>query len=192
MKALFFDLDGPLDSQLIDPSSIDNVGDGIVAIKKKLFKPKREFGLKSWDTLLKDQMEIIRNAVHSYRITAVFYFDGDFYGEITEPIYIADGNNSQLEFPMPFDNVFASSWIIYVNGTIVTNWTMMEEEGVLVFDSAPTGRITGKGKRKFRVIFKPDQTTLLNESQIYRNTSGDAVYSAQPIVLTEVGAVNIS
>lgn len=190
MRTLYLDIERPMDTRLLDPSNSEKVGGPVLTINTSFTKPMREFTIRSWNTLLKDQMEIIRNEVHAGRISGVFWFDGEAYGDITEPIYIGDGNNSQTEFPMPFDNVFAPSWEIKVNNVLNTGWTMYEQSGVLVFTSAPTGRITGTGKRKFRVVMTPNSDSLLGESQLY-SRSDDGVYTMQPITLTEVQAVNI-
>jgi len=191
MRTLFLDVKRPVESRLLDPSTAEDLGGAAKSINKKLYKPVREFSLEPWDQLLRTQMEIIRNEIHAGRITGVFWLDGDQYGDITEPIFIAEGNGVQTEFPLPFDNVFAPSWVIYVNGVVYTNWTMQEESGVLVCGTAPTGRITGKGKRKFRVIMQNSSESILSESQLYSNDP-DGVYALQnPLVFLEVEATNI-
>jgi hypothetical protein len=191
MRTLFLDIKHPIESRLLDPSTSDDLGGAAKTIHKKLQKPIREFSLEPWDQLLRDQMEVIRNEVHAGRITGVFWLDGDQYGDITEPIFIADGNGVQTEFPMPFDNIFAPSWIIYEDGVAITNWTMKEESGILVCGTAPSGRLTGIGKRKFRVIFRDSSESILSETQLYSSDT-DGVYALQnPITLLEVEATNI-
>ena len=194
MRGLFIDIDysaGGLESRLLDPATRSELGGGAFAINKRLFKPVREFSLKSWDKLFRDQMENIRNEIHSGRITGVFWLDGGQYGEIKEPIFIGEADGQRTEFPMPVDNCFAPSWKIYINGVLNTSWTMAEESGVLIFSTAPTGRVTGTGKRKFRVIIIDDSDSILAENQVYTNKTGDGVYSQTAIKLLEVEAVNV-
>lgn len=192
MKAVFIDVQRPIESKLIDPnSSSQNVGDSAISRLALLTKPRREFTFKSWDTLMGPQAEIIRNWIHMARITGVFALDGDHYGIIEEPIFIAEGNGVQKEYPLPFDNVYPSSWKIWVGTTLNTGWTMKPNSGILVFSSAPTGRITGIGKRWFRVAFDDQEASLLNESQVYSSPE-DQVYSLQPITLIEVEGVDVS
>ena len=191
MRTLWLDCQRPIDSKLLDPSSSDRIGGAALSINKRFAKPMREFSLKSWDTLLADQMEIIRNEVHAGRISGVFWLDGDAWGNITEPVYINDADGVQLQYPMPYDNVFAPSWKIYINGILNTGWTMHEQTGVLVFTTAPTGRITGTGKRKFRVVINENSEAILSESQIYSSRT-DGVYSMNALVLMEVEGVNVA
>lgn len=192
MRALFLDVNRPLESKLLDPGGNEDLGSGgAVSLSRKLDRPIREFTIKSWDVLLKTQIEIIRNEIHAGRITGVFWTDGDQYGEITEPIYIADGNGNQTQFTMPFANVFAPSWKIWVGQVLTTAWTMDEEPGVITFTSAPTGRITGIGKRKFKVIMVDNSDSILTESQLV-TTATDGGYSMEPITLREANSVNLA
>ena len=193
IRALFLDPVRPINSKLLDPSqSADLGGGGAVSISKKLDRPIREFSIKSWDTLLRTQMELIRNEIQAGRISGVFWFDADQYGETTEPIFIGEGNSSQLQFVMPYPNVFAPSWKIWDGSTLVTDWTMDDEPGVITFTSAPSGRITGMGKRKYRVIMIDSSGSILSETQLYsRSSDGAGVYSMEPIVLREANGVNI-
>ena len=190
MRCLFLDIQRPAASKLTDPSNAQDLGSGNVSISRRFEKPMREFSLKSWERLFRDQMEIIRNEIHAGRITAIANFDGDQWGNITEPIFIAEGNGSQLEFPMPFDNCFPSSWKIWVGQTLNTAWTMPGD--VLTFSSAPTGRITGIGKRWFRVRMVDNSDSVLGESQVYTNTDGDGVYEMEDITLREVQGTSIA
>jgi hypothetical protein len=192
LRCLFLEVNRPLDSKLLDPVGNEDLGSGgAVSLSKKLDRPIREFTVKSWDQLLRSQIEMIRNEIHAGRITGVFWTDGDQYGDITEPIFIADGNGSQTQFVMPFANVFAPSWKIWVGQALTTTWTMDEEPGVITFTSAPTGRITGLGKRKFRVVMVDNSGSILSESQLV-TTSTDGAYSMEPIVLREANAVNVA
>lgn len=193
MRTLFLDVIRPIDSKLLDPSQSDDLGSGgAISRSPKYDRPIREFSLKSWDTILRDQMEIIRNEIQAGRITGIFWLDGDQYGEITEPIFIGEGNSSQTQFVMPFPNVFAPSWKIWDGRTLKTDWTMDEEPGVITFTSAPIGRLTGIGKRKFRVVIVDSSDSILSESQLYTNTDGEGVYSMQPIIFREANGVNIA
>jgi hypothetical protein len=191
MKALFIDVQRPIESRLLDPATTEAVGDAVITRSARLPKPRREFTLKSWDTLLATQAELIRNGIHASRITSVFWFDGDKYAEIEERIFIGEGNGSQLEFPLPYNNVFPSSWKIYVNETLNTGWTMRKDSGVIVFSSAPSGRISGLGKHKFRVVMVDESDSILSESQIYSSDQGQ-VYELAPITLLEVEGVNVA
>jgi len=192
MRALFLDPIRPIGSKLLDPSqSSDLGGSGALSISKKLDRPIREFNIKSWDTLLKTQMEQIRNEIHAGRISGVFWLDGDQYGETEEPIFIAEGNSAQLQFVMPYPNLFAPSWKIWDGTTLVTTWTIDEEPGVITFQSAPTGRITGIGKRKFRVVMVDSSGSILSETQLYSHLE-DGVYSMEPITLREANGVAIA
>ncbi len=191
MKAIFLDIERPMQSRLVDPAISKDLGGGAVSINRRLFKPVREFELKPWEQLLRDQTEILRHIVHESRVTGIFWLDGDQYADIHEPIFIGHGNGVSKEYPMPFNNVFAPSWVIYVNRVPRTDWTMKEEAGILVFSgTAPVGRITGVGKRKFRVIFKPGEDNLLSETQVHTTQKGEGVYSIEPIRLIEVEGVN--
>jgi hypothetical protein len=186
MRTLFLDVNYPIQSKLFDPPTRADVGESAVATSAKLDKPRRQFTLQTWDQLLRDQVENIRNEIHSGRITGVFWFDGGPWGDVTENIFIGEGNSFQKEFPMPFDNVFAPSWLIYVNGVLNTNWTMKEQAGILVFTSAPTGRITGNGKRKFRVVLEDQSESILDETQHHQS-----VFGIGSIILREVQATSV-
>lgn len=194
MRALFLDPIRPITSKLLDPSqSSDLGGGGAVSISKKLDRPIREFSVASWDTLLKTQMELIRNEIQAGRISGVFWLDGDQYGETTEPIFIAEGNGSQKQFVMPYPNVFAPSWKIWDGIDLITDWTMDEEPGVLVCTTAPSGRITGIGKRKYRVIMIDSSGSILSETQLYSRIDDSAgVYSMEPIILREANGVSVA
>ncbi len=189
MRTLFLDAQRPINSRLLDPPNKQNLGSGTISISQKLEKPMREFSIKSWDQLLRDQIEIIRNEIHAGRITAVAWFDGDQWGDITEPIFIGEGNGAQLEFPMPFDNCFPPSWKIWVNQTLNTSWSMSGD--ILTFTAAPTGRITGIGKRKFRVIVVDNSDAIMSEEQILTSNE-EGVYSMEPLVFQEVRATSIA
>lgn len=191
MKALFLDIQPPLESKLLDPRSTQNLGVGALSLSKKLDRPLREFSAKTWEKLLRDQIQILRNEIHAGRVTGVFFTDGDQYGDIVEPIFISDGNGSQTQFLMPFPYVHAPSWKIWDNQTLKTDWVMDEEVGSITFTAAPVGRITGIGKRKFKVVIIDNSESLLNESQIYKNNSGEGVYEHTAIVLREVFGVNV-
>lgn len=187
MRATFLDVSYPLESNLLDPPIRSAMGDSALSTGRKLEKPRRQFVITiAGEYLLSGQMELLRNAIHSARITGVMWYDGGSWNEITEPIWIADGNSVQTEFLMPFDNVYAPSWILYENGVINTGWTMKEQSGVVVFNTAPTGRITGKGKRKFRVVMEDQSDVILKETQHHQQ-----VFSMGTITLREVQAVNI-
>lgn len=184
MRTLLIDAQRPIESRLLDPANKESTGNAAYSISRKYEKPMREFSVKSWDTMLRDQIEIIRNEIHAGRVTATAWFDGDQWGNVRKPIFIAEGDGIQEEFPMPFDNCFPSSWKIWVNQTLTTTWAMVGD--TLIFTSAPSGRITGIGKHKFRVIIVDNAESLLTESQIYTNTEEQGVYSMTPIVLREV------
>jgi hypothetical protein len=161
VRGLFFDINFPMDSNLVDPGIRASIGNSVVSTGIRYEKPRRRFVIRTWDSLLKEQIAILRNEIHAARVTSVLWFDGGSYGDIIEPIFISEGNGLQTEFAMPVDNVFAPSWLIYVNGVLNTAWSMREQSGILVFAVAPTGRITGKGKRKFRVILEDEGDSLL-------------------------------
>ena len=188
MRHLILDPSLPIESRLLDAANTDGLGGGAISRSIGFCKPYREFTIKSWENLLQDQAEIIRNAIHGGRITAVYWLQIAGYDTITEPIFIADGNNVQLEFPTPFNDIYAPSWILKVNQTVVTNWTCVGD--TFVFTSAPSGRITGTGKRRYRVIIQANNDSLLNEQQLFVSDEGQ-VYSLAPVVFTEVEGVNI-
>lgn len=189
MRAMFLDVQRPIGTRLLDPSSTSNLGQGAISRSQSLAKPMREFTIRSWDTLLLEQAENIRNELHAARITGVYWLYIDTYNEATTPIFIGQGNGSQTQFPAPYNDVRRDSWILYVNGTINTGWTVNGD--VFVFSSAPTGRITGIGKRKFRVMLADETESLVSESQLYKGDDG-SVYNIEPIVLKEVEGVSIS
>lgn len=191
MRAIFIDIERPLESRLLDPVNMQGLGDMAISVQTKTTRPRREFSIKSWDTLLEQQMELIRNEIHAARAIAVFWLDGDKYADINEPMFVANGNGSQTEFPLPVNNVFPSSCKFWDNQTLKTDWTMISEPAVVSFTAAPTGRITFVGRRKFRVMQRNDNETLLAESQLYSNTT-DGVYSFQPLNLIEVEGVNVA
>jgi hypothetical protein len=189
MRALFIDIQRPLDSKLLDPINSEQLGENAISMSNKLTKPRREFSIRSWDTLLQAQVEQIRNEIHGARSTGVFFIDGDIWAEINEPMFVANGNGIQKQFPLPVDNIFPSSCQFYDNGVAKTDTTFVRDPATVIFTAAPSGRITFTGKRKFRVIMVPSDTGIFNESQLFRDDD-DGAYTVQPLVFTEVEAVN--
>jgi hypothetical protein len=61
----------------------------------------------------------------------------------------------------------------------------------VTFATAPTGRITGTGKRKFRVILQTSDDSIFSETQLYRNST-DGAYNMSPLSFLEVEGVNIA
>jgi len=190
MRALFLDIERPIESRLLDPSSSEKLGQGATSRSASLAKPIREFTLKSWDTLLLAQAEKIRNEIHAARITGVFWLFINGYNEATEPIFIGQGNGSQTEFPAPYNDILAPTWKLYVNQTLTTGWTAPGGD-TFKFISAPTGRITGIGKRKFRVVITENNESILSESQIFSGPDG-SVYVIEPLIFTEAEGVNVA
>lgn len=191
MRAVFIDIQRPIDSKLNDPTNSQSLGGMVMSVNTKLTKPRRDFSIRSWDTLLANQIELIRNDMHSSRSSAVFWLDGDVWANINEPMFVANGNGVQTQFPMPVDNIFASSCKFWDNQTLKTDWTLISDPATVTFTAAPTGRITFIGKRKFRVMLSENQDTLLSESQLWSNST-DGVYSMQPLNFIEVEAVNVA
>lgn len=191
MRAIFIDVQRPLDSKLLDPVDTQSLGGMVTTLTTKLARPRREFGVRSWDTLLHQQIELLRNEIHTGRANGVYWLDGDKYSEINEPMFIGNGNGVQLQFPLPINNVFPSSCKFWDNQTLKTDWTLSTEPAVVTFTSAPIGRITYVGKRKFRVIQKVDNDTILSESQIFSSDT-DSAYTAEPIIFLEVEGVDIN
>jgi hypothetical protein len=191
MRAIFIDIQRPLESKLLDPVTSQSLGGMVTSLNIKLDKPRREFNVRSWDTLLHQQMELLRNEIHSGRANGVYWLDGEKYGFIEEPMFVANGNSVQKQFQLPVNNVFPSSCKFWDNQTLKTDWTINSEPAIVTFTSAPTGRITFIGKRKFRVIQKVENDVLLAESQLFSNTT-DGVYTAEPINFIEVEAVDIA
>lgn len=191
MRALFIDIQRPLESKLLDPINQEQIGEGVISMSAKLSKPRREFTVNSWDTLLQAQIEQIRNEIQGARGTAVFYLDGDIWAEINEPMFISNGNGVQKQFPLPVDNIFPSSCKFWDNQTLKTDWTIIRDPATVTFTAAPTGRITFVGRRKFRVINTPSDSGIFNESQLYRNED-EGAYSMSPLVFLEVEAINIA
>jgi hypothetical protein len=188
MRGIFIDIQRPLDSKLIDPLEVNSLGEAAVSLVNKLSKPRREFSIRSWDTLLQSQIEQIRNEIHAGRSTGVFFTDGDIWADITEPMFVANGNGIQKQIPLPVDNIFPSSCSFYDNGVLKTDWTIIRDPATVVFTAAPTGRITFTGKRKFRVVLTANDGSIFSESQLYRNED-DGVYNFQPLVFIEVEGV---
>jgi len=189
MRAFFIDPQRPIESRLLDPISNEVLGEMVLSLSNKLQKPRREIRINSWDTLLQDQIEQIRNEIHGGRGTGVFFLDGDIWATINYPIFVGNGNGVQTEFPLPINDAFPSSWKFWDNQTLKTDWTMVRDPATVVFTAAPTGRITGTGKRKFRVILQTSDDSIFTETQLYRNTT-DGVYSMNPLVFLEVEAIN--
>ena len=191
MRAIFIDIQRPLDSKLVDPVNSQSLGGMVMSVNTKLTKPRRDFSIRSWDNLLASQIELLRSDLHGSRSGGVFWFDGDVWSNINEPMFVANGNGSQLQFQLPVDNVFPSSCKFWDNQTLVTDWTMNSDPAIVTFTSAPTGRITFIGKRKFRIMMADNQDTLLSESQLWSDGT-DGVYSMQPINFVEVEAVSVA
>ena len=189
MRALFIDIQRPLESSLRDPLINNQLGDAAVSIANVYPKPRREFRVKSWDTLFQAQIEQIRNEVHAARSSGTFYVDGDIWAEINYPMFVANGNGVQKQFPLPIDNVFPSSCKFWDDTTLKTDWTMIKDPATVVFTAAPTGRITFTGKHKFRCIMIPAEESIFTESQLYRSTE-EGVYNFSGIVFREVEAIN--
>ena len=189
MRAIFIDIQRPLDSKLLDPLITNQLGEAAVSLSNTYPKPRREFRVQSWDTLLQAQIEQVRNEIHGARSTGTFFVDGDIWAEINVPMFVANGNGVQTQFPLPVDNIFPSSCKFWDNTEVKTDWTMVRDPATVTFTAAPTGRITFTGKRKFRCIIAATEDSIFSESQLYRNTE-DGVYSFTGIVLREVEAVN--
>lgn len=189
MRAIFIDIQRPLDSSLLDPLVTNQLGESAISMASKFPKPRREFKVKSWDMLLEAQIEQIRNELHAARGAGVFFIDGDVWSEINVPMFVANGNGSQKQFPLPIDNVFPSSCKFWDDTSVKTDWTIVRDPATVTFTAAPSGRITFTGKHKFRVALASSEDGIFSESQIFRNTE-DGVYSFSAIVLREVEAVN--
>lgn len=189
MRAFFIDPQRPIESRLLDPVAAQNLGGASVSLAAKLEKPRREITVKSWDTLLQAQVEQIRNEIHAARSTGVFFVDGDIWATIEYPMFVANGNGVQKQFPLPVNDVFPSSSKFWDDQTLKTDWTMVRDPATVTFTAAPTGRITWIGKRKFRMIIIPSEDSIFNESQLYRNST-DGVYSMAPLIFLEVEGVN--
>ena len=188
MRALFLEVERPISSKLLDPVQSKRIGDGALSRSASLFKPMREITIKSWDQLLRPQLEKIRNEIAAGRITGTFWLRIDsFGGDMHEPMFIAEGDGVNTQFPMPVNNVYPNSWVITVSGVTVTAWTMTAD--TITFTSAPTGRIEGYGKRKFKVMLQESES-ILEETEIYRNDT-EAVGSVTPLVFIEVEGVNV-
>lgn len=139
-----------------DPTLRDPVGAGAYASRRRWARPLAHFKL----ALPADELAEAQRIFAFYSLVRgdqSFWFDGGTHGAIKSPqtYWLTDGVKTQYQ--LPFGNILAPTWKIYVNDVLVTNWTAIESSGVFVFATPPAaGEGAAMGERMFKVQFWGD------------------------------------
>jgi len=174
----------PMDVEIMDYVSRTEQGAAAFGARSGSQKQFRKFMI-SIPNYLRQQEDMLTSFLGKARGTNRVWFDGGNKGDIQNPqlVDIADGVSTQ--YMIPYNNVFGPSSIVLVNGVIVTNWTITESTGLLVFTAPPAvnARIEWYGRRKVRcIIVGTDTSTLYKETEVHSL----GVYDAGKLVLQEV------
>jgi|SRR5689334_1473379 len=141
------------------PAMKDGLGQGEINARRQLIR-----SLSSWQLEMpgsQEKLESILGLLEYVQGDEAIWFDGAGFGEVADPILIWIGDGGTTDIRLPHRYVYVSTLVIYLNGTVFTDWIPLGGDGVVTCDSIRTGTaaasdywITAKYRRKIKCLVK--------------------------------------
>ena len=110
----------------------DAVGTSI-GFRRRYLRP-----LSAWQLEIPGKQELLEPVLGLLQYVqgdTPFWFDGAGFGEETEPILFGVGIGTIRDYNLPHRHVFVSSLVIYINGTVYSNWEPLGGDALSTCDS---------------------------------------------------------
>lgn len=163
-----------LPQQIDMPIEKDQVGNGLEYRRRKWLR-----GKSSWELEVPGKQELldpIWGLLEYVQGDRPFWFDGAGFGEVVTPIPFAEGTNTtDTDFLLPHKWVFIASLVIYENGSVSTNWTPLDTDGVTcnaIRFGVPLNtynQATAKYRRRIKVVLRienPATRSRMHRSEV--------------------------
>src|SRR5690349_21850933 len=125
------------------PTLKDEIGGGAVALRRRQIR-----ALRRWQLAVPvDQPAAIDELVGLLEYVqgdTPFWWDGGGFGEVHEPIIFGTGDPTRTDFILPHRFVFIASLVVYVNGSVFTNWIPLGGDGLSTCDAVRFGVALGQ------------------------------------------------
>lgn len=170
------------------PARKDEIGARTFQFRRQVGRP-----LGIWEIevpALQEELESFYALLESIQGDTPIWFDGAGFAEKSQPVLIGIGDGSRTDFGFLHRHVFAASVIIYVNGAVVSGWTALGGDGIVVpgvrLASAPSAnaQVTACYRYKVKVVVETEQSSPARERAFYA-ANGKSVEHIR-IVLNEV------
>lgn len=166
-----------LPQQIDMPAMKDGLGQGEINARRTLLRP-----LSSWQLEIPGKQELldpILGLLQYVQGDDPIWFDGAGFGEETAPIIFAIGNATQTDYKLLHRHVFIASLVVYVNGSVYSNWTPLGGDGVSTCDAIRFGtalgvnnQATAKYRRRIKCLVRVEDK--VTRSRQFRSGSFNA------------------